>query len=89
MRRLLGVLIGVGLVVGWGCQSQSAVARVGMTEDGLKVFISVDMEGIAGVTAGSDVSSSGPDYQYFHTYDLGSECCCGGSSGGRRNRDRG
>lgn len=58
-------------------------------QDGPRVFISVDMEGIAGVTAGSDVSSSGPDYQYFHTYDLGSECCCGGSSGGRRNRDRG
>lgn len=67
MRRLLGVLMGIGLVVGLGCQSQSAEARVGAVEDGLKVFISVDMEGIAGVTAGSDVSSSGPDYQYFRT----------------------
>jgi D-amino peptidase len=32
---------------------------------GLKVFISVDMEGIAGVTAGSEVNSSGPHYPYF------------------------
>ena len=32
---------------------------------GLKVFISVDMEGLAGVVAGSDVSSSGPDYAHF------------------------
>ena len=65
MRRLLGVLMGIGLVVGAGCQSQSAEARVGAAQEGLKVFISVDMEGIAGVTAGSDVSSTGPDYEYF------------------------
>jgi D-amino peptidase len=33
--------------------------------DGLKVLISVDMEGLAGVVTGSECSSSGPDYQYF------------------------
>lgn len=31
----------------------------------LKIFISVDMEGIAGVIKGSDCSSSGKDYDYF------------------------
>src|SRR5688500_12681763 len=32
---------------------------------GLKVFISVDMEGLAGVVTASDVSPSGPDYAHF------------------------
>jgi len=32
---------------------------------GLKIFISVDMEGIAGVVAVGDVSSRGHDYDYF------------------------
>jgi D-amino peptidase len=31
----------------------------------LRVFISVDMEGLAGVVSSSDVSASGPDYQHF------------------------
>ena len=31
----------------------------------LKVFISVDMEGLAGVVTGSDVSPTGPDYTHF------------------------
>lgn len=32
---------------------------------GLKIFISVDMEGIAGVATGRECSSSGRDYDYF------------------------
>lgn len=32
---------------------------------GLKVFISVDMEGLAGVVTGSDVNPTGPDYAHF------------------------
>ena len=32
---------------------------------GPKVFVSVDMEGLAGVVSGSDVSPSGPDYAHF------------------------
>lgn len=32
---------------------------------GLKVFISVDMEGLAGVVTASDVNRTGPDYAYF------------------------
>lgn len=31
----------------------------------LKVFISVDMEGLAGVVTGPNVSSNGPDYPHF------------------------
>jgi D-amino peptidase len=34
-------------------------------QDDLKVFISVDMEGIAGVVTSEECSSSGPDYGYF------------------------
>lgn len=33
--------------------------------DGLKVFISVDMEGITGVVNGDDASRGGKDYDYF------------------------
>ena len=36
-----------------------------IAQDNLKVFISVDMEGLAGVVQGSDVNRSGPDYAYF------------------------
>lgn len=32
---------------------------------GLRVFISVDMEGLAGVVTASDVRASGPDYAHF------------------------
>lgn len=31
----------------------------------LKVFISVDMEGLAGVVAGTEVNANGPDYAHF------------------------
>jgi len=31
----------------------------------VKVFISVDMEGLAGVVTGADVSATGPDYPHF------------------------
>lgn len=38
---------------------------------GAKVFISVDMEGLAGVVSGSDVSANGPDYAHFRTIMAG------------------
>ena len=38
---------------------------------GLKVFISVDMEGLAGVVTSSNVSSNGPDYAHFRTIMAG------------------
>lgn len=37
----------------------------------LKVFISVDMEGLAGVVTSSEVSTNGPDYQHFRTIMAG------------------
>jgi len=37
----------------------------GETEKGLKVFISVDMEGISGVVTSEECSRSGSDYSYF------------------------
>jgi len=43
----------------------SSLACANATQEGLKVFISVDMEGIAGVVSGSECSSRGPDYDYF------------------------
>lgn len=37
----------------------------GSAQNGLKVFISVDMEGITGVVGREDVGTSGSQYQYF------------------------
>lgn len=37
----------------------------------LKVFISVDMEGLAGVVSGSDVSATGPDHGHFRALMAG------------------
>jgi D-amino peptidase len=37
----------------------------------LKVFISIDMEGLAGVVTAPDVSSTGPDYGHFRTIMAG------------------
>jgi D-amino peptidase len=37
----------------------------------VKVFISVDMEGLAGVVSGSDVSANGRDYAHFRTIMAG------------------
>ena len=36
-----------------------------------KVFISVDMEGLAGVVTGNEVSANGPDYAHFRTIMAG------------------
>lgn len=44
--------------------SLTAVA-VGQSNDGLKVFISVDMEGVTGVVNVDDASRNGKDYDYF------------------------
>jgi D-amino peptidase len=46
------------MLLGW----TSVSAQTG---SGLRVFISVDMEGLAGVVAGEEVSRSGQDYPYF------------------------
>ncbi len=65
MGRHLGVLMGVVLLVGLGCDAASMEQQREVVKDGMKVFISVDMEGISGVITSSECSSSGPEYQYF------------------------
>jgi D-amino peptidase len=57
MRKLLIFFLVIAL--------SSISACTNTTEENLKVFISVDMEGIAGVASGMECSSRGPDYQYF------------------------
>jgi len=42
-----------------------AALPIGAQQAPLKVFISVDMEGLAGVVAGADVSPTGRDYAHF------------------------
>ena len=49
----------------------STAAPAQQAPRGLKVFISVDMEGLAGVVAGADVSPSGADYQHFRAIMAG------------------
>ena len=39
--------------------------RTQPSREALKVFISVDMEGVAGVVSGKECSPSGPDYTLF------------------------
>ena len=43
----------------------AASLAYGQSGEGLKVFISIDMEGITGVVNWEDVSRSGKDYDYF------------------------
>src|SRR5688500_11162569 len=62
MTRLLVVAAALGIV---------SVATPAQQSRGLKVFISVDMEGLAGVVTGSDVSPTGPDYTHFRAIMAG------------------
>ena len=48
-----------------------ALSAAGQTPRRLKVFISVDMEGLAGVVAAADVSPGQPDYTHFRTIMAG------------------
>ncbi len=54
VMRLLAVMVTMGLLI-----------MASAPKPGLRVFISVDMEGIAGVVSGRECSSSGPDYAEF------------------------
>ncbi len=58
MQKALGALF-LALLV--------AAPAAGQSADGLKVFISVDMEGISGVVNPEETSRSGQDYGYFRT----------------------
>jgi D-amino peptidase len=62
LLRLLLVALAGGVTMATGAAQQPR---------GVKVFISVDMEGLAGVVAGSDVSTNGPDYGHFRTIMAG------------------
>jgi D-amino peptidase len=48
-----------------------AVIGARTQQRGVKVFISVDMEGLAGVITATDVSTTGPDYAHFRTIMAG------------------
>ena len=54
------ILMSMILVV-WGCWMWALAQPPG----GLKIFISVDMEGVTGVVNGDDARRSGKDYNYF------------------------
>ncbi len=57
MRLRLNLLVAAA-AVGFVCVTHAQTRA-------LKVFISVDMEGLAGVVTSADVSASGPDYAHF------------------------
>ena len=58
MKRWMYCLVVCVLIMGsWGCGTKQV--------DGLKVFISVDMEGVAGVVSSLECSPRGPDYEKF------------------------
>ena len=57
MPRFLAPVLLVALLFAGHVEAQS--------RDGLKVFISVDMEGITGVVNVDDASRGGKDYDYF------------------------
>ncbi len=65
MVHNLGRISGLLVLACLGCRGGTPDAEAVVPQEGLKVFISVDMEGIAGVVNSRQVSSSGPEYQYF------------------------
>lgn len=67
--RSLGVSL-VILMAASGLSLRSATQTDTQAQTGqppLKVFVSVDMEGLSGVAAASDVNPSGRDYEHFRT----------------------
>ena len=73
MQRILsGVRMAVTAAAAsvW-CAAAPALTAQQTQARGLKVFISVDMEGLAGVVTGTDVSRSGPDYGHFRSIMAG------------------
>ncbi len=60
--RLFGT---IGLALALCVSGETGASDQAGQPRGLKVFISVDMEGLAGVATGSDVSPNGPDYGHF------------------------
>jgi D-amino peptidase len=82
VRRTRSVLITIALaavtaaglaLAGLAVESAAARAQGGARapRQGIKVFISVDMEGLAGVVSASDVNPTGADYAHFRTIMAG------------------
>lgn len=62
MKRYVSILMTLWVaLVGWSC-ARAASGAAATAQDSLKVFISVDLEGIAGVVNGGETGSSGADY---------------------------
>jgi D-amino peptidase len=60
------------IVTAFVCLASMAMSAPATAQQGrLKVFISIDMEGLAGVVSGSDVSATGADYGHFRTIMAG------------------
>jgi D-amino peptidase len=72
MPRLATALRALALLVApLALLAGSSTPALAQPARGLKVFISVDMEGLAGVVAGAEVSPSGPDYGHFRAIMAG------------------
>jgi D-amino peptidase len=70
MKQFSRAVIVLGLsavmLLGAGCSPETPQSgQSGQSGEPLKVLISVDMEGIAGVVTSAECSSSGPDYDRF------------------------
>ncbi len=69
MRALRTAVVTVAAVATLALSTPGAAGRAAPAQQSpppaVKVFISVDMEGLAGVVLGSDVSPTGPDYGHF------------------------
>src|SRR5262245_43612075 len=63
--RIASVCVALAVVMALAETPGGPVAA--QTQRPLKVFISVDMEGLTGVVAGNEVSTNGPDYGHFRT----------------------
>jgi D-amino peptidase len=63
--RLRFGLAGAMLAAGLALAAAGVDARQAQAGRPLKVFISVDMEGLSGVVANTEVSTTGPDYGHF------------------------
>lgn len=64
-RFAAALVAGLALVCLVSSPPQALTAAQGQAP--LKVFVSVDMEGLSGVVAASDVNPSGRDYEHFRT----------------------
>ena len=65
IKGLRAGLTGLALVAAAALVQAGGEDRRTQTARPIKVFISVDMEGLTGVVAGTEVSANGPDYPHF------------------------